>query len=130
MKPALRQNRFLSPLASLPWRRPPRSPAAVGGAPATAHVAAVERPDLTVGVVQSVTASGLYVAAQRGYFKAAGLNVRIVPIQGAGRPCRCWLNGTLDITDGNLVSYFSAEAHGAAKLRILAEGYLACPGSR
>ncbi len=40
------------------------------------------------------------------------------------------VNGTFDITYGNLVSYLSAEAHGAAKLRILAEGYLACGGSR
>lgn len=97
------------------------------GVPAAAHATAVEKPDLTVGVIQSVTAGGLYVAAERGYFKAAGLTVRIVPIQGAGQAMPLLLNGTLDITYGNLVSYLSAESHGAAALRVLAEGYVAGP---
>lgn len=127
MKPASHRYRFLTPIGIVVGLAASAVAGCSSGPPATAHVAAVERPDLTVGVVQSVTAGGLYVAAQRGYFKAAGLNVRIVPIQGAGPAMPLLLNGTLDITDGNLVSYLSAEAHGAAKLRILAEGYQAGP---
>lgn len=91
------------------------------------HLASVEKPRLTIGVIQSVTAGGLYVAEQRGYFTAAGLKVKIVPVQGAGQAMPLLLNGSFDITFGNYVSYLSAEAHGAAKLRILAEGYLAGP---
>ena len=41
---------------------------------------AVEKPDLTVAVVPAISAAGLYVAQQRGYFTAAGLHVKIVPV--------------------------------------------------
>ena len=41
---------------------------------------AVEKPDLTVAVVPAISAAGLYIAQQRGYFTAAGLHVKIVPV--------------------------------------------------
>jgi NitT/TauT family transport system substrate-binding protein len=53
--------------------------AACGSAAATGR-AGPEKPDLTVAVVPAISAAGLYIAAQRGYFTAAGLHVKIVPI--------------------------------------------------
>lgn len=84
--------------------------------------AKVEKPDLTVGAVQSTTAAGLYLAVQRGFFSAAGLHVKIVPITGSGPAMTDLLNGTLDISFGNYVSFIDAQAKHVARLRILAEG--------
>jgi NitT/TauT family transport system substrate-binding protein len=87
---------------------------------------ALEKTDLTVGSVQSTTAAGLYLAAQRGYFAAAGLNVRIVPTAGSGPVMADLINGTLDASFGNYVSFILAQAQGL-RLRILAEGSSAVP---
>src|SRR5579875_1598925 len=90
------------------------------GSPAPA--AKLEKRSLTIGAIQSVTASGLYIAAQRGYFGAAGLRVTIVPTTGSGPVMTDLLNGRLDINFGNYVSFLSAQAAGVADLRILAAG--------
>lgn len=90
------------------------------GSPAPA--AKLEKRSLTIGAIQSVTASGLYVAAQRGYFGAAGLHVTILPTTGSGPVMTELLNGRLDVSFGNYVSFLSAQAAGVANLRILAAG--------
>lgn len=82
----------------------------------------VERPDLAVGAIKAVTAAGLYLAQQRGFFAAEGLHVTIVPTTGSGPVMTDLLNGRLDINFGNYVSFIAAQAAGAASLRILAEG--------
>lgn len=82
----------------------------------------VEKPDLTVGAIQSTTAAGLYLAADHGFFTAAGLHVKIVPTTGSGPAMTELLNGTIDINFGNYVSFVEAEAENVARLRILAEG--------
>ena len=75
-----------------------------------------------MGAIEAVTASGLYVAQQRGFFAAEGLRVKIVPTTGSGPVMADLLNGALDISFGNYVSFIAAQAAGAARLRILAEG--------
>jgi NitT/TauT family transport system substrate-binding protein len=82
----------------------------------------LEKRSLTVGAIQSVTASGLYVAQQRGYFGAEGLHVSIVPTTGSGPVMTDLLNGRLDINFGNYVSFIIAQASGVADLRLLAAG--------
>jgi NitT/TauT family transport system substrate-binding protein len=88
----------------------------------TTKTQAVEKPDLTVGAVQSTTAAGLYLAVQHGFFAVAGLAVKVVPITGSGPAMTALLNGTIDVSFGNYVSFIAAQAKGAARLRILAEG--------
>jgi NitT/TauT family transport system substrate-binding protein len=82
----------------------------------------LEKPDLTVGAIQSVTAAGLYIAEQQNFFAAEGLRVTIAPTTGSGAVMAELLNGRLDINFGNYVSFIAAQASGAARLRILAEG--------
>jgi NitT/TauT family transport system substrate-binding protein len=88
----------------------------------------VEKPDLRVGAVQSVTAAGLYLAAQKGFFASQGLRVSVVPIQTGGKAVPYLLNGTLDVGYGNYVAFLEAQAHHVARLRILAEGCVASQG--
>lgn len=75
-----------------------------------------------VGAIQSVTAAGLYIAEQQKFFAAEGLRVTIAPTTGSGAVMADLLNGRLDISFGNYVSFIAAQASGAARLRILAEG--------
>jgi NitT/TauT family transport system substrate-binding protein len=81
-----------------------------------------EKTDLTVGAIQSVTAAGLYIAEQQKFFAAEGLRVAIAPTTGSGAVMADLLNGRLDISFGNYVSFIAAQASGVASLRILAEG--------
>jgi NitT/TauT family transport system substrate-binding protein len=88
----------------------------------------VEKPDLRVGVVQSVTGAGLYLAAQKGFFASQGLRVSVVPIQTGGKAVPYLLNGTLDVGYGNYVAFLEAQARHVVQLRILAEGCVASQG--
>lgn len=97
------------------------------GSRTTTATQVVEKPDLTIGAIQSVTAAGLYVAAAQGFFTAAGLRVKILPTTGSGPAMAELINGTFDISFGNYVSFIDVAAKGVAKLRILAEGNNAVP---
>jgi NitT/TauT family transport system substrate-binding protein len=81
-----------------------------------------EKTSLQVGSLKSVTAAGLYIARQRGFFQDAGLDVTIVPTTGSGTVMADLLNGRLDVNFGNYVSFIAAQARGVARLRILDEG--------
>jgi NitT/TauT family transport system substrate-binding protein len=98
------------------------------GASTSAPASDLEKTHLRVGAVQSVTASGLYLADQHGYFTSRGLHVTVQAVQGGSKALPFLLNGSLDVVFGNYVSFMLAEAHGAARLRILAEGCVAGPG--
>jgi NitT/TauT family transport system substrate-binding protein len=113
-------------------RRPSRRSVLVTGALALAGAgcssgpaparSALEKPDLVVGAIQAVTAAGLYVAQQQSFFAREGLRVTILPTTGSGPVMADLLNGRIDINFGNYVPFIAAEASGAARLRILAEG--------
>lgn len=89
-----------------------------------------EKTSIVVGAVPAVDTAGLYIAQQRGYFAAAGLHVKIVPIVSSERAISTQLAGSLDITFGNYVSYIQADAEQHADLRIIAEGSVMEPGEQ
>ena len=91
-----------------------------GGSPAPA----AGRPDLTVAAVPVADDAGLYIAADRGLFKAAGLHVRIVPVASSADAVKDQNAGKYDITAGNTVSYVQAAVTGQSSLEIIAEGSL------
>ena len=81
-----------------------------------------------VGAVPSADSAGLYIAQQQGYFAAAGLQVKIVPIVSAEVAVSGQLKGAYDVTLGNYVSYIEADAEQHADLRVVAEGSLIAAG--
>ena len=91
-------------------------------------LAAAERPDLTVAAVPAAGATGLYIAAQDGYFTAAGLHVKIVPIASGSDALADLINGSVDVVEGQWTSDIAAEAAGIAKLHALAAGNTGAPG--
>jgi NitT/TauT family transport system substrate-binding protein len=88
----------------------------------------VEKPDLTVAVVPAISAAGLYIAQQRGYFTAAGLNVKIVPIASGVNAIPDLLKGSVDIDEGQWAADLAAQSKGIAKLHALASASAGGPG--
>ncbi|MBO0770910.1 MAG: ABC transporter substrate-binding protein [Actinobacteria bacterium] len=80
----------------------------------------VEKHNLIVAAVPAADSAGLYIAAQRGLFKAQGLNVTIKPAVSSATVISQQLDGKIDASLGNYVSYILADAQHNAKLRILA----------
>lgn len=88
----------------------------------------VEKPDLTVAVVPAISAAGLYIAQQDGYFTAAGLHVKIVPIASGVDAIPSLLNGSVDIDEGQWAADLAVEAKGIAQLHALASASAGGPG--
>jgi NitT/TauT family transport system substrate-binding protein len=88
----------------------------------------VEKPDLTVAVVPAISAAGLYIAQQDGYFADAGLHVKIVPIASGVNALPDLLSGSVDIDEGQWAADLAAEAKGVAKLHALASASAGGPG--
>ena len=83
----------------------------------------LETTHVVVGALPVVDTAGLYLALKNGYFKQAGLDVTVNPIQQSTAALPDMLHGTVDIVAGaNYVSWFQAQAKGDR----LAEG----PGQR
>jgi len=89
---------------------------------------AVEKPDLTVAVVPAISAAGLYIAQQRGYFTAAGLHVKIVPVASGVDAIPNLVNGSVDVDEGQWAADLSAQAKGVAQLYALAAASAGGPG--
>ena len=109
------------------WGAPAAAAAAaialLSGGCAGQHVSApqVEKHDLTVAAVPVADSAALYIAAQRGFFRAEGLNVKIVPAVSGATAIAGQLSGKYDVVLGNYVSYILADARGG-RFRILAPG--------
>ncbi|MGO9778656.1 MAG: ABC transporter substrate-binding protein [Streptosporangiaceae bacterium] len=89
---------------------------------------AVEKPDLTVAVVPAISAAGLYIAQQRGYFTAAGLRVKILLVASGVDAIPNLASGSVDIDEGQWAANLSAEAAGAVRLYALAAASAGGPG--
>lgn len=89
---------------------------------------APERNSITVGAMPAIDVAPLHLAIRNGYFAAAGLDVRLHPIQGGAAGLPLLTSGELDITFGNWVSSLQAQQTGQADLKVVSDGYQANPG--
>ena len=92
--------------------------------------ASLELTKLTVAAVPVGDDVGVYIAQNKGYFRAAGLDVTIEPIVSSAVATAGQNSGKYDITAGNSVSYLQAQVGGKADLEIVAEGSLMQPGNQ
>ena len=91
----------------------------------------LEKTNLTIATVPTASSAGLYVAQHDGFFRQAGLNVRIVNAglgAGAGFTTSL-LNGSIDILNGAYAGFIEAQVHGAGRFHILADGYAGAPSA-
>jgi NitT/TauT family transport system substrate-binding protein len=97
-----------------------------------AHAAAtgsptLEKTNLTIGTVPTASSTGLYVAQHDGFFRQAGLNVRIVNVGSDAGITTSLLNGSIDVLNGGYAGFIEAQVHGAGRFHVLADGYAGAP---
>ena len=91
----------------------------------------LEKSKITLGVLPILDVASVHVAIKKGYFKDEGLDVDLKVIQGGAAAIPGLINGDLDMSFGNWVSFFAAESKEAAKavggLKLVSDGYQAKP---
>jgi NitT/TauT family transport system substrate-binding protein len=87
---------------------------------ATAHL---EKTNLVIGSLPVVDTAGLFLAQQNGYFKQAGLNVKITPVAQTTQAIPDMESGKVDVIAGaNYVSFFQAEELQHLQFKLLTDG--------
>lgn len=102
----------------------------LGGSSSAAPTGPPEKGHLVVAAVPGSDTAGLYIAAERGYFRRQGLSVTIVPAASTSTAIAGQLAGKYDVTFGNYVSYIRAAAISNAKLKVLAPGSVIGPNTQ
>ena len=102
--------------------------AGCGSRAAAAGAAAPEKRDLVIAAVPTASSAGLYVAQREGFFRNAGLNVKIVSVGSGADVTAGLLNGSVDVLNGAYAGLIEAEVHGAGRFHILSDGYADAPG--
>jgi NitT/TauT family transport system substrate-binding protein len=82
----------------------------------------LEKTNLVVGAVESVSQAALFIAQQRGIFAAHGLRVKIDPITSTSGVVPQLENGTYDVAAGQVTTFVADQAKGVGQFRVLAAG--------
>ncbi len=92
---------------------------------------AVEKQNITVGVVPSIGMAPLYVALDQGYFEDEGLNVKLLSLNGGGESMTGLLGGDVDFSFANYPMLVQAQqkGQGQVKVKIVADAVAAKPDS-
>jgi NitT/TauT family transport system substrate-binding protein len=101
-----------------------------GGSTALPQYSAPELTTLNVGVVPAMDSAGFFVAMDEGLFTKQGLTVKYTPEGSSETAIGAQLQGQLDISGGNYVSYIEAVAQHRDPLEIIGEGSIMTPGSQ
>jgi len=83
-----------------------------GGSSSVATGPAPEVPSITIDVVPTADAAGIYVAQDNGYFAQQGLKVTIKPINGGEYGMGDLQSGQAQLIEGNYVSFILAQIAG------------------
>ncbi len=73
---------------------------------------APEQSTITIDMVPTADAAGVYIAQDKGYFKQQGLTVKIVPINGGEYGIGDLQTGKAQLIEGNYVSFILAQIAG------------------
>ncbi|MBP2338023.1 ABC transporter substrate-binding protein [Saccharothrix coeruleofusca] len=91
----------------------------------------VEKSKIKLGLLPILDVASVHLAIKKNYFRDEGLEVEVTNFQGGAAAIPGLIKGEIDITFGNWVSFFSAEANGAAKgvdgLKLVSDGYQTKP---
>ena len=95
--------------------------AGCSGGGGSAAPGGLEKTNLVVAAVPAMDSAGLYIAKNRGFFAAEGLNVTILKATSGATTIAGQLKGQFDVTVGNYVSYITKNAADPkADFRVLA----------
>ncbi|WP_173138736.1 ABC transporter substrate-binding protein [Kibdelosporangium persicum] len=87
----------------------------------------VEQAKVRLGVVPIIDIAPVHIAIKKGYFRDEGVEVELKSIQGGAAGIPGLVNGELDVTFGNWVSFLAAQAKGVADLKLVADAYRGRP---
>lgn len=90
--------------------------------PSTGSSSAVEKSKITLGILTSQGSAGAKLAEKFGYFRQQGLDVTIKPIQAGPQAIPALINGELDITVINYVSFYQAIAAKTLDAKVVVDG--------
>jgi NitT/TauT family transport system substrate-binding protein len=108
----------------------PPAAASTTAVPASAQPAAEAAPAVTVhlGILNSTTDAGLYIAEDKGYFQQQGLTLDMIPFDSAARMVAALGTGQLDVGAGShSAGLFNAVARGIP-MKLVADKGSAPPG--
>jgi NitT/TauT family transport system substrate-binding protein len=89
-----------------------------------------EKTTLNVGVVPAMDSAGFFVALHDGLFAKEGLTVNYSPAVSSETAVTQQLDGKLDISAGNYVSYINEAALDHAPIEVVAEGSVMQQGAQ
>ena len=89
-----------------------------------------EKTTLNVGVVPAMDSAGFFVALHDGLFAKEGLTINYTPAVSSETAVAQQLQGQLDITGGNYVSYIQAAAVKHDPIEVIAEGSIMQQGAQ
>jgi NitT/TauT family transport system substrate-binding protein len=98
-----------------------------GGASGGGSGGPLEKTNIVVDAFPAIDSAGLFIAEQRGLFKAQGLNVTIKLASTSQAAINGQLAGTYDITSADYVTYVDNALLDKAPLRIVAESSVLQP---
>jgi len=88
----------------------------------------LEKTKINVAGLAVVDDAPLYIARDKGLFKAEGLDVNVTTLTQSTQAIPGLLRGSIDLdAGGNYVSFLQAKAKGAIDLRIVADGFHCAP---
>ncbi|GIH67717.1 MULTISPECIES: ABC transporter substrate-binding protein [Microbispora] len=87
----------------------------------------LEKTTLKVGILPIADVAALYIATERGFFKAEGLTVKPEIVASTQVAIPKLVSGSVDITLGNYFSVLSAQEAKMANFRVLADTFQAKP---
>jgi NitT/TauT family transport system substrate-binding protein len=85
--------------------------------------------DLTVAVVPGVDTAPLAIAVKDGLFGQHGITVTVKQVSSAAAAYHALLKGNVDIAAGDYAAFFYGIATNGVKLKLIADGYDAGPGT-
>jgi NitT/TauT family transport system substrate-binding protein len=100
---------------------------ALASGSAVASAAAPEKATIKLGLLPLSDVAPVYIAIADGTFADEGLTIEPTIVQGGAAAIPNLVNGSLDMTFGNYVSFFQATGSGGIDLRIIAEQNRAKP---
>jgi NitT/TauT family transport system substrate-binding protein len=89
-----------------------------------------EKTTLNVGVVPAMDSAGFFVALHDGLFTREGLQIKYSPAVSSETAVAQQLQGKLDISGGNYVSYINEVAIDHQPIEVVAEGSIMQQGSQ
>ena len=90
-----------------------------------------EQTTLNVGVVPAMDSAGFFVALNEGLFTKEGLKINYTPATSSETAIQQQVNGQLQVTAGNYVSYVQyAATHASNPLWMISEGSVMQQGAQ